>query len=645
MLHIKNLSYAIGARQLLSDINMVINKETKYALIGPNGSGKTTLIRIMNGEIEDYTGTITRPRHCRVGYLPQEEIPFSGSTVLKTVMGGIKEISSIQEKLSDIHEKWGRNGQDSATIINQAEQLHREFQSLEGYSLEHRSKKILYGLGFSETDMNREVPEFSGGWKMRIYLSRMLIQNPHLLLLDEPTNHLDLPALEWLDSFLKSYRGSALIVSHDRFLIDRIADKIFELDRSQIKLYPGRYHLYEAEIEKERENTQKKYREYLKEKERLEQFINRFRYKATKAAQAQDRIKSLEKLEYYEPDHIRRTLSFKIGMEKKSARQVLKIIDLFFKYESEWVLNQLNLEIFRGEKIAVIGENGSGKTTLTKLICGQLSPQGGTIVLGENVKTGYYSQHQTDSLNIHSTAFQEVSSAASLHTYPQVRNILGLFGFGGEDIHKRIKVLSGGEKARVSLARILISSTNFLIMDEPLNHLDMLSKQALERALKEYEGTLMVISHDRYFLDKIVSRVVEISDGRCLDYSGNYSYYIEKRDLPEIKEDSAGPETRPEKDRKRRKKMEAEQRQKISSDRKRLNTEIQQTEKQIDTMEIRRREIEGAMARPETYENRELIIRLQKELAEINKKLPSLYEKWEKAEASLAALLETVKNI
>ncbi len=644
MLQIKNLSYSIGGKKLFSDVNINMNPEKKCGLIGPNSAGKTTLIRIINGELDDYDGTILKPKQYRIGYLPQEEISFSGNTVLETALSGVNELDSIREKLSEIHNRWSRKGEDSTGLLNEAEQLERKFQSLEGYTIEHRSEKILSGLGFSKKDFKRKLSEFSGGWKMRVYLSKILIQNPDLLLLDEPTNHLDLPSLEWFETFLRFYKGSVLLVSHDRFFIDRIVDGIYEMDKAKVIFFPGNYHFYEAEKEKNEEMSLKKQKQYLKEKERLEKFVDRFRYKASKASQAQDRLKQLEKLEKIEPDISRKYFSFKIGIEKKSYHDVLKIKDLFFKYDMDWVLAHMNLEIFRGEKIAIVGKNGSGKTTLTKLITGQLDPQEGTIVLGENVLMDYYSQHQIDSLNLNSTVFDEVAAVASTHRYTKLRDILGIFGFGGDDIHKRIKVLSGGEKARVSLAKILISSANFLIMDEPLNHLDMISKQALERALTDYEGTLILISHDRYFLDKIITRVIEIKDGMCEAYQGNYSYYIEKRDHPEDKKERMGSEDKPEKNKKQRKKIEAEQRQKISSERTRLNKKIEEYEKQIDILEKKKEEIEFTMAKPQTYEDQELIVRLQKDLADINKKLPVLYNKWEEAEITLTELLDQVKT-
>ncbi len=644
MLQIKNLSYEIGGKALFSGVNININPGKKMALVGPNGAGKTTLMRIVTGELDDYQGSLLMPKQYRIGYLPQEEVSISGNTVLETVMKGVKEIQTIREKLSAIHHKWTQNGGDSAGILDEAEQLEQKFQSLEGYTLENRSEKILSGLGFSRKDMKRKLSEFSGGWKMRVYLARILIQNPDLLLLDEPTNHLDLLSLEWFEKFLRFYRGSVLLVSHDRFFINRVVEGIYELENSKFRFYSGNYYLYEAEKEKNEDLSLKKWKEYIKEKEKLEKFVDRFRYKASKASQAQERLKQLNKLEKVDPVISRKYLDFKIGIEKKSFNDVLKIHDLCFKYDRDWVFNHLNLKVFRDEKIALIGKNGSGKTTLTKLMTGRLETQKGIIKLGENVALDYYAQHQIDNLDFNSTVFNEVGSTASSKRFPEIRNILGIFGFSGEDVHKHIRVLSGGEKARISLAKILISSANFLIMDEPLNHLDKLAKQALEKALVAYEGTLILISHDRYFLNKIVNRVIEIRDGDLEIYHGNYSYYLEKRESTEDNRENRTDKSSTEMSRQERKKFEAEQRQRISTERNRLKKEIGEYEKQIDLLEKKKEEIEFTMAKPQTYEDKELIVRLQKDLAEINKELPLLYNKWEKAEIFLKKLLNRVKT-
>ncbi len=343
MLRIKNLSYGIGGKELFSGVNININPGKKVALVGPNGAGKTTLMRIVTGELDDYQGSLLMPKQYRIGYLPQEEVSISGNTVLETVMKGVKEIQAIREQLSDIHHKWTQNDGDSAGFLDEAEQLEQKFQSLEGYTLENRSEKILSGLGFSRKDMKRKLSEFSGGWKMRVYLARILIQNPDLLLLDEPTNHLDLLSLEWFEKFLRFYRGSVLLISHDRFFINRVVEGIYELENSKLRFYSGNYYLYEAEKEKNEDLSLKKWKEYIKEKEKLEKFVERFRYKASKASQAQERLKQLNKLEKVDPAISRKYLDFKIGIENKSFNDVLEIHDLCFKYDRDWVFYHLNL--------------------------------------------------------------------------------------------------------------------------------------------------------------------------------------------------------------------------------------------------------------------------------------------------------------
>lgn len=652
MLQIKDLHYSIGDRQLMSGVNWNIQPGKRAALIGPNGIGKTTLLRIIIGELESSGGSVNKPKEYRIGYLPQEEISVKGTTVLETVMEGQKEIAWLEKQMTDLHDILNTLDPDDAKredILNRLGHLEHRYGALDGYHMDTLAKKILSGLGFREIDLSRPLTEFSGGWRMRVYLALLLVQQPDLLLLDEPTNHLDLPSLEWLEQYLLDFPGSIVVVSHDRFFIDRLAQEILELDRGKLEKYPGNYHAYENQKEQKETLLLKKWKEQKEERERQERFINRFRYKNTKAKQVQSRIKQLAKMEpiEIEPPPQHRQLDFSLSVEVSSYNDVLTIDSMSFKYDKEWVLKNIDLNIYRGDKVCLVGPNGAGKTTLTRLIMGQLQPREGIIQTGERTFAGYYAQHQVDTLDLENTAYDEVASTVATGLVPKIRDILGIFQLSGDDVYKKIKVLSGGEKARVSLAKILISPVNFLIMDEPTNHLDKFARQALERALVQYNGTLLLISHDRYFLDKIVNRTIEIRNGIILEYDGNYSYYLQKRESVRVPQPISPPEAASTKapdgkKTKEQKKLEAEARQAVSSDRRRLRQEVEKLEEKIEQLEKRKDELETQMAQPDTYDDKELAVQLQKEYAVVNKELVLGNQQWEQASTQLEEIIRSI---
>lgn len=643
MYQIKNLNYSIGERKLLNGVSWAVQPGQRVALIGPNGAGKTTLFRIITGEIEAHSGTALKPKGFRIGYLPQEEIVVLGDTVLQTVLDGQKEISLLEKKIGELHSALDNSSLKEEKLLDQLGIAEHRFEALGGYHLETEAKTVLSGLGFSEKDFSQDLSALSGGWRMRAYLARLLIQNPDMLLLDEPTNHLDLPALEWLEQYLLQFSGSVVAVSHDRFFIDRLVRGIYELDRGHLVYYSGNYHAYEKQKKQREELLRKKWEELREEKKRQERFIERFRYKNTKASQVQSRIKHLEKMESIEVPPPPRQLDFNIAVETHSYKDVVKITDVFFRYtEEEWVLEDLNFFVSRGEKVALVGVNGTGKTTLTKLITGQILPQKGRVDLGKRTQVGYYAQHRISDLDLESTVYDEVLKTAADKHIPRIREVLGVFLMSGDDVTKKIKVLSGGEKARVSLAKILLSPVNFLIMDEPTNHLDMPSVEALESALDKYKGTLLMISHDRYFLDKLVHRVAEVKDRHLEEYSGNYSYYLEKRnidpannaetvDLPPLK--TASHKT------KEQKRAEAEARQAVSKRRNVLQKEADFLEQKINTLEAEKIEMEQKLARPETYKDSSSSVALQKNYASVKKDLEKYYSDWESTRLELENLL------
>jgi ATP-binding cassette subfamily F protein 3 len=653
MFQLQNISYSIDHRLLLSQINWVIEPARRYALIGPNGAGKTTLFRIMTGTIIPDQGEIIKPKNYIVGHLPQEELSFHEGTVLSTALQGQPKLSCLEAEIQKIQEQLKQKNIDRDSLerlVQKLGDLDHQFGMLGGYEREAQTKKILHGLGFGQADFSRPVADLSGGWRMRVYLTRLLLQQLDLLLLDEPTNHLDLPALEWLERFLLKFKGSVIIVSHDRFFIKRLADEIVELDHRVLTQYAGRYHFYEAQKELRREQLIKKDETLHREKEDIKRFVERFRYKATKARQVQSRIKHLDKMERVEiPDDIYQ-INFRIHCPVKSYHDVCLLQNISFGYDQKPVIKDLNFNLYRGERVALIGANGSGKTTLTRIMVGQLEPQQGNVHRGQNVAIGYYAQHQVEVLDSDKTILEEVTVTTADIYRSEVRNILGIFHFSGNDVEKKIAVLSGGEKARACLAKILLSPVNFLIMDEPTNHLDLVSKEALEKALSEYDGSLLIISHDRYFLDKLVNQVIELKDGVLQHYAGNYSYYLDKKDISEeyfpatkIIIDQAHT-SEASFSRKEEKRREALARQNISLRRNDLKTEIKKLEQKIESMEKDKKELENLMTDSQFYKQQEKAAEKIKYYQELIFKLPTAYQEWEQLNGELEDLLQSVTD-
>ena len=647
MLHLHNITYAIGPRTLLDGVNWIINPGRRYALIGPNGVGKTTLLRIIHHDITPQDGRMTRPRDYSIGYLPQEQVAHERGKVLPLVLAGHRELIELDDKIQTLHRELQNALENHDELLSQLGSVEQRFDAMGGYTIETEAKAILSGLGFQQQDFAREAAEFSGGWRMRIHLAKLLLLNPDLLLLDEPSNHLDLPSLEWLEAHLLNFKGSVVIVSHDRFFIERLCQEIAELENAKLTVYPGNYSFYEKTKQENIERTQKQWEQQKAERERQQHFIDRFRYKATKAVQVQSRIKKLAKLE--EIDRMTAASSgfhFALQVDRPSYRDVVKIESLCFRYDTEWVFEDIDLEIFRGEKIALVGLNGAGKTTLTRLIVGELQPQRGLLTLGQRTSIGYYAQHQVDALRLESTAYEEVASSATNAQLPLIRNILGLFGISGDDAFKKIAVLSGGEKARVSLAKMLLSGANFIIMDEPTNHLDMASREALEKALNAYEGTLLLISHDRYFLDKLVNRVIEVNNKTLKVYEGNYTDYLEKRqqDVPEHTMQKTGTTEPAARKSREQKRLEAQARQKVSKARNELKKTVEAMECEIERLEARRIEIERRMADPLLYKNGEQVGPLRKEYTQVLKDIETAYKSWADLSARYENLLAQLEK-
>lgn len=531
MIEIRNISLAFGARKLFDNISAVINRNDKIGLAGSNGAGKSTLLKILSGLEDCDEGTVSRPKYATVGYLAQDISDISEKTLFDEAKSAFENIVELQERLKDAEDRLKildeKSGEYYQTIEDIGD-LERKLEDLDAYRLRSKIETVLHGLGFSPDDIGRKCSEFSGGWRMRIALSKLLLKEPSLLMLDEPTNHLDIESITWLEDYLKSYKGAVIIVSHDRSFLDLLTKKTFHLSAGRLEIYAGNYSYYEKESVIRRNLLEKMAANQAKEIEKTEKFIERFRAKNTKAAQVQSRIKALDKIERIEIEKTESGIEFKFPEPARSGQVVINVENLEKSYGDKHVLKNVSLKVERGERIAIVGVNGAGKTTLAKIMAGTLGFDAGKVELGYNVEMSYFAQHQAAELNPQNTVLEEAENAAPKGEKFKARGLLGSFLFSGDDVFKKVAVLSGGEKNRLALAKMLLRSFNFLILDEPTNHLDINSKKVLQKALANYAGTFVIVSHDRDFLDPIVTKVVEIGKRGVRTFAGNISNYIEK---------------------------------------------------------------------------------------------------------------------
>jgi ATP-binding cassette subfamily F protein 3 len=522
---LESVSKGYGGQELLRGCSWRVGRGERIGLVGPNGAGKTTLCRILAGVEEPDEGHVHLDSGVTVGYLPQEVAGGIDRTVLAEALSGFDEVWELEAELERLADAMARPDASPGLTDRYGEVQHR-FEALGGYRLEAGAKMILGGLGFAPAGLHRPLGEFSGGWRMRAALARLLLLRPDLLLLDEPTNHLDLESLGWLENFLASYDGSVVIVSHDRYFLNRMVTSIADLAGGEVEVYPGDYDHFLVEREARRALIEARARNQAKRIEEIERFIDRFRYQATKARQVQSRIKMLEKVERIEVDGDSRKIHFKFPQPPRTGRIVMRLEGVRKAYGDNVVYAGVNFIAERAERIALVGVNGAGKSTLLKMLAGVLPPDAGERVLGSHVEVHYYAQHQLDALDPAHTVLEEIEGAAPDATHTRLRTILGSFLFGGDAVDKRVAVLSGGEKARLALAKMLVRPAALLCMDEPTNHLDLASKEVLEEALAGFTGTIVFISHDRYFINRIGTRVVEVQGGRLTDYIGNYDDYL-----------------------------------------------------------------------------------------------------------------------
>jgi ATP-binding cassette, subfamily F, member 3 len=528
----QNMTFEFGARTILEDATWHIQPGEHIGLIGYNGTGKSTLLKLLAGEYTPGGGTVERSRSTSIGYLHQDLLSFdTGDSILKVAMGAFDKVLTVEKELEQLvaemeeEEKAGKP-QSETLLLNYTDKLH-EMDLLDGYNIHHKTEEVLQGLGFSNAHLLRPYREFSGGWRMRVLLAKMILQKPDLLLLDEPTNHLDLPSIEWLEKYLKNYQGSVVIVSHDKFFLDRMVDKIVELYQQNLHFYNGNYSFYEREKEMRITIQQKAYenqKDYIRQQER---FIERFKAKASKAAAAQSAMKRLDKIDRIENVEMERPdMRIQFRIDRPPGKVLVQLKDLTKSFGDNVIIQHAEAEIERGDKIALIGANGKGKSTVLRIVAGTESFTGERI-WGHHVDASFYAQHQLESLNLNDSVLEEMKHAGSGKNELELRTLLGCFLFSGDDVEKKIKVLSGGEKARVALAKTIAGKANFLLLDEPTNHLDIHSCELLAEALNKYEGSYILVSHDRYFISKTANKIWEIEDGRIKEFKGTYDEWVE----------------------------------------------------------------------------------------------------------------------
>jgi ATP-binding cassette, subfamily F, member 3 len=635
LVNISNLSFTITGRELFHQINIQVDPGDRIGLVGPNGAGKTTLLRLLNGEVSPDSGEISIAKGIRIGYLPQDIYETLSGPLLQFLLDSIPSRKDLQREMEEVEGTLKDQifQEDQARKAARLAEIHQQLSDLDSLYPQHVADKILVGLGFQRDDSSKPLSSFSGGWKMRAALASLLFQDPDMLLLDEPTNHLDFPSVRWLEEFLQGFKGAMILICHDKDFLNRQIRRTISFEPEGIRFYTGNYDLYLKTREEEKRVLEARARNQEQKVKEAERFIERFRAKTSKARQAQSKIKLLKKMDLVKRQEKRKTIHFSFPQVPRSGRDVLTLQGVSKSFGPKALYEDLLLRVMRGDRIAMIGPNGVGKTTLLRMIAGEIRPDEGQIILGHGVTLSYYAQHLSEMLDPRKTILEEVYAAIPHESVSFVRGICGAFLFSGEDVDKAIGVLSGGEKARVSLAKILVKPGNLMVMDEPTNHLDIVSSEILIDALGDYGGTLLFVSHNLSFVKRLATKIWDIRDGTIVEYPGTLSEY-EHRSSLENEANAAEPISTPGpseslQNRKTMRKEKAERRSVIATMLKPIQEKLAELEQRIDELETRKQELEKSLADPEVFKNKNKCVPLLNEYDQVRKKVDDLMARWE----------------
>jgi len=647
MLTINHLDIRYGEKHLFKDISTVVHPGDRIGLVGVNGTGKSTLMKIMAAEVVADDGVVSKSKHFSVGYLPQEpSLLSSRRSLYEEAIQSFGDLLELQKEADRLNKMLGtadESGDDFADLLQRQGEIQHQLDNSDIYTIKTRTEKVLFGLGFSEADLEAEVSTFSGGWVMRLLLAKMLLQSPSLLLLDEPTNHLDLDSLTWLESFLQSYHGALVIISHDRMFLDRTTNQTWELSLGQLTSYKGNYSTYVQDKEERRRIEKASYDNQQAQIRQTMRFVERFRAKSTKARQVQSKLKQLDRLERIELAEEEHSIRFTFPPAPHSGRDVMMVESIDKSFSDRPVFTSVDLQLQRGDKVAVVGVNGAGKSTLLKILAGQLPPDNGSLRLGSGVQATYFGQHQAQELAPDFTVLESLSHVAGDMTITRMRSLLGAFLFRGEDVDKKVSVLSGGEKSRLALARMIAVPANCMLLDEPTNHLDMHSQEVLQEAMRQYDGTIVVVSHNRYFIDSFITKVLEIKDGRASIFDGSVAEYLEHQERLSLKESAEASNTEQgeneqetqqssRKEKRRQDALRREKRRKVAGP---WLKKLAEAEKKVEKLDRLKEKLEAELADPELYQRSEDWSAVNEKYRDCARRLERWMNRWEEAQAKI----------